>query len=82
MDCKTVLTLLLALAAPHFSRGEDAAARWSAKVQPILDVNCVKCHGVIEQKSGLELDTIEMVMKGGEARIERAEFRNMGKVGK
>ena len=63
---KAALTLLLALATPHCSRGADAAALWSAKVQPILDVNCVKCHGVIEQKSGLELDSPEMVMKGGD----------------
>ena len=66
MDYKTALTLLLALAAPHFSRGADAAALWSGKVQPIFDVNCVKCHGVIEQKSGLELDNVEAVMKGGD----------------
>lgn len=37
------------------------------KVQKILDVNCVKCHGVLEQKGGLELDTPSKVMKGGEA---------------
>ena len=44
----------------------DAGALWSGKVRQILDVNCVKCHGVLEQKGGLELDTPEMVIKGGE----------------
>jgi mono/diheme cytochrome c family protein len=60
-----VLIFLLALVTPH-SRGADAAALWSAKVQPLFDVNCVKCHGPIEQKSGLELDTPEAVLKGGD----------------
>jgi len=41
----------------------DAAALWTAKVQPLFDVQCVKCHGVLEQKSGLELDTLAAVMK-------------------
>ncbi|MDB6137471.1 MAG: hypothetical protein JWO94_543 [Verrucomicrobiaceae bacterium] len=39
---------------------------WSGKVQKIFDVNCVKCHGPLDQKSGLELDAPEMVLKGGE----------------
>lgn len=66
MHWKTVLTLLLALAAPHFLRGADAAALWSSRIQPLFDVNCVKCHGPLEQKSGLELDNPEAVMKGGD----------------
>lgn len=44
----------------------DAATLWSTKVQPLFDVQCVKCHGPIEQKSGLELDTPEAVFKGGD----------------
>ena len=63
---KTTLPLLLALAAAPAAWGADAAALWSGKVQPLLDVQCVKCHGVFEQKSGLELDTPESVMKGGD----------------
>jgi hypothetical protein len=39
---------------------------WSRKVQPLFDVHCVKCHGPLEQKSGLELDTAEAALKGGE----------------
>src|SRR5437764_15251653 len=66
MHRQVVLIFLLALAAPHFLRAADAAALWSGKIQPLFDVNCVKCHGVIEQKSGLELDSPEMVMKGGD----------------
>ena len=64
MHRETALTILFALSAPA-ARGGDAAALWSGKVQPLFDVQCVKCHGVLEQKGGLELDTPEAVMKGG-----------------
>src|SRR5262245_47846678 len=48
------------------SRGGDAAAIWSGGVQRLLDVQCVKCHGPLEQKSGLELDTPGAIFKGGD----------------
>src|SRR6187399_1488909 len=48
------------------SRAGDAAALWRGTVQPLFDVQCVKCHGPIEQKSGLELDTPEAIFKGGD----------------
>src|SRR5688500_17951165 len=44
----------------------DSGELWSTKVQPLFDVQCVKCHGPIEQKSGLELDTPDAVLKGGD----------------
>ena len=62
---KVVLIFVLAFAAP-LSRGADAGALWAGKIQPLLDANCVKCHGVLEQKSGLELDNLEAVLKGGD----------------
>src|SRR5882672_9055863 len=62
----TVLTFLLVLTASHLLRGADAATLWSSKIQPLFDVNCVKCHGPLEQKSGLQLDNPETVMKGGD----------------
>src|SRR6266403_2056372 len=65
MYCKAVLTFLLALASARFACGADAPALWSGKVQPIFDANCVKCHGLIQRKSGLELDSPEAVLKGG-----------------
>ena len=58
--------LVCLLSAAPFARGADAVALWSGKVRQILDVNCVKCHGVLEQKGGLELDTPAMVLKGGD----------------
>ena len=32
--------------------------------QAVLDKHCVKCHGPLEQKEGLELDTVEAALKG------------------
>lgn len=63
---KATLTLLFSLVTARLACGADAAALWSSRVQPLLDVQCVKCHGPIEQKSGLELDTPEAVLKGGD----------------
>lgn len=34
--------------------------------QEVLDRNCVKCHGPLEQNAGLRLDTAEGVWKGGD----------------
>ena len=58
--------LCFSLTATRAASAADAAALWSGKVRRILDENCVKCHGVLEQKGGLELDTPEMVIKGGD----------------
>ena len=58
--------MVIAAAMARVALGGDARELWSSKVQPLLDVNCTKCHGPIEQKSGLELDTPEAVLKGGD----------------
>ena len=63
---KPILPLALWLALPGLGRAADAAALWTGKVQPLFDIQCAKCHGPIEQKSGLELDTPEAIMKGGD----------------
>jgi mono/diheme cytochrome c family protein len=63
---RTLLTFMLIFVATRFASGEDASALWVEKVQPLFDVTCVKCHGPLEQKSGLELDTPEAVLRGGD----------------
>ena len=59
-----LLTSLIA-AVPLFG-ADDAGALWSGGVQALLDAHCVKCHGPLKKKSGLELDTVEAVLKGNE----------------
>lgn len=63
---RIALPFLFSLTAAQFAYGTDAATLWSTKVQPLFDVNCVKCHGPLEQKSGLELDTPQAALKGSE----------------
>lgn len=59
--------LLLLLAAAGSVIGADPQALWSAKVQPLLDLHCVKCHGPIERHGGLDLDTAAGVLGGGDS---------------
>lgn len=66
MPRDTILTFLLLAASAVWLRAEEASALWANKIQPLFDVQCSKCHGPIQQKSGLELDTPEAVLKGGD----------------
>ncbi len=63
---RTIVAFCIVLSVAERAHGADAATLWSGKVQPLFDVHCVKCHGPLEQKSGLELDTPQAVLKGGE----------------
>ena len=38
---------------------------YTQKVQPILQTNCYRCHGGMNRRGGLKLDTPEGLMKGG-----------------
>ncbi|MBX3746666.1 MAG: DUF1549 domain-containing protein [Verrucomicrobiae bacterium] len=64
---RRLASILIACWAGYLPAGEgsEASALWSGGVQRLLDVHCVKCHGPIERKSGLELDTPEAIWKGG-----------------
>ena len=53
-----------AQASPQASQG-DAAQFYTTKVQPILQANCYRCHGGINHRGGLSLDTRAGMMKGG-----------------
>jgi len=61
-----VLLVLGFLAAAQIVGATDATSLWTDKVQPLIDLNCVKCHGPLQQKSGLELDTLDSLVKGGD----------------
>ena len=43
----------------------DPAEFYSTKVQPILQTNCYRCHGGMNHRGGLTLDTKAGMMKGG-----------------
>lgn len=62
-------------AAKRFFRLETVSAKTTAApdsfyavhIHPMLDANCVACHGESKVKGGLRLDSYEFVMKGGQA---------------
>jgi mono/diheme cytochrome c family protein len=58
-----VLTTLLCLI-PAVRAGDPPAL--STDVQAVLDRHCVKCHGPLEQKSGLRLDSAASLWKGND----------------
>jgi mono/diheme cytochrome c family protein len=55
------LLLFLASALSFTSRAASVA---NSDVQAIFDRNCIKCHGPLEHKSGLELDTTDAALQG------------------
>jgi hypothetical protein len=58
--------LLLWVHAAGWAVAGDAAALWEERVRPMVDEQCVKCHGPIEEKSGLVVDTVEGILRGGD----------------
>ncbi|MFO1500601.1 MAG: DUF1553 domain-containing protein [Verrucomicrobiota bacterium] len=45
---------------------ERADELWFGQVAPLLDRSCFNCHGGVRQKSGLDLRSLENILKGGE----------------
>jgi hypothetical protein len=39
---------------------------WDESVAPILDRNCFKCHAGVRQKSGLDLRSLDTILRGGD----------------
>lgn len=57
---------MLALAAiASLARAEPSF--YTARVAPILDRNCVVCHGPEKDKAGLRLDSFERILRGAES---------------
>lgn len=55
------LILILAVAAVA---AEESPLTFS-QIKPILETNCVSCHGAKKAKHNLRLDTVEGVLRGG-----------------
>lgn len=43
----------------------DPNGEYATKIQPILNANCVKCHGPQDRKANLRMDTYAHLMDGG-----------------
>ncbi len=59
------LALTAILAAPASAFAADPID-FQKQVKPILEVNCLKCHGPEKPKGGLALTTLAAALKGGE----------------
>jgi mono/diheme cytochrome c family protein len=40
---------------------------FEGKVRPVLETNCINCHGPSKQKAGLRLDSREALIRGGDS---------------
>ncbi|HUR57869.1 MAG TPA: c-type cytochrome domain-containing protein [Opitutaceae bacterium] len=58
-------TLALTLALAVGVRAEPTF--YQARVAPILDQHCTACHGATKQKAKLRVDSLEALLRGGEA---------------
>jgi hypothetical protein len=50
--------------------GDPAAAQlaiYSEKIRPLLAEQCFSCHGGLKQEAGLRLDTVALMVEGGES---------------
>jgi mono/diheme cytochrome c family protein len=64
----TVCLALAGVRAADVKKLPPAAASYDFErdIKPILETNCVRCHGEKRQKSGLRLDTRKGLLEGGE----------------
>src|SRR5262245_54981423 len=59
------LFMVLSARGPMAAAGERPAPDFERDIRPILDANCVSCHGAKQQESLLRLDTRGQALKGG-----------------
>jgi mono/diheme cytochrome c family protein len=52
---------------PHTVAAQSAgsAEYYTAKVKPIFEANCARCHGGENHRGGLNIDTMAGLLKGG-----------------
>ena len=63
----TLVLLTIGLNTKSVQAHEDASKPefYTARVKPIFDTNCARCHGGINHRGGLNIDTREALLKGG-----------------
>src|SRR5438477_262692 len=58
---------LVSSASRYLSEDGGSVPRFEREVLPILQANCVTCHGEKLKKNGLDLRTLDSLLKGGES---------------
>src|SRR4029077_17166399 len=46
---------------------DDTTAAYLRDVRPVLERRCFSCHGALQQKGGLRLDTAKAIRAGGDS---------------
>ncbi|HUG93135.1 MAG TPA: DUF1549 domain-containing protein, partial [Planctomycetaceae bacterium] len=59
--------MAVSLAGDAASAAGPAAADYAQEIKPLLEKRCAACHGALQQKSGLRLDTAAAAKKGGDS---------------
>jgi hypothetical protein len=59
------LTILIALALPA-PNAPASDAYWAAHIEPLLKEHCSECHNPTKAKSGLDLSSLQTILRGGE----------------
>ena len=49
------------------ARTENPDEFWSNRVEPLLDRQCLKCHAGVRQRGGLDLRSLETILRGGDS---------------
>ena len=65
--CGIVAIGLISLHIGQVGAQEDASRPefYTTRVKPIFDENCARCHGGVNHRGGLNIDTRESMLKGG-----------------
>ncbi|RPI82584.1 MAG: colicin uptake protein, partial [Planctomycetaceae bacterium] len=58
--------LLLAMI-PAAASADEAFETYRRAVKPVLQRRCYSCHGALQQKAGLRLDTAKAILAGGDS---------------
>ncbi|QEH34563.1 Planctomycete cytochrome C [Aquisphaera giovannonii] len=59
--------LLLVAGLPGKAKAAGGPEDYLTWVKPLLQSRCYACHGSLKQKGGLRLDTVELMLRGGDS---------------
>ena len=62
-----VALIAVSLVLADSSAPGDALATYTSKIRPLLAERCFSCHGGLKQEAGLRLDTVGLMLEGGES---------------
>ena len=61
------MACLLVLSFSPFQVVAETVLTWKKAIEPLLDRECVKCHGPLKKKGGLDLSTFQALLRGGDS---------------